>query len=53
MMMKSRYVMAYPLRKKSEVTEAFKRYCHDIKLECGVDVKVLRSNNGGDTEIMR
>ena len=53
MMMKSRYAMIYPLRKKSEVTEAFKRYYHDIKLECGVNVKLLRSDNGGDTEIMR
>ena len=33
MMLKSRYAMVYPLRKKSEVTEAFKQYAHDIKLE--------------------
>ena len=48
MMMKSRYAMLYPLRKKSDVTEAFKKYCHDIKLESRIDVKVIRSDNGGE-----
>ena len=47
-MMKSRYVMVYPLRKKSDVTKAFQRYWHDAKIECDVDVKVLRSDNGGE-----
>uniref|UniRef100_A0AAV1UZ15 Integrase catalytic domain-containing protein n=1 Tax=Peronospora matthiolae TaxID=2874970 RepID=A0AAV1UZ15_9STRA len=48
MMMNSRYEMVFPLRKKSEVTKAFKRYCHDIKIDCGLDVKALRSDNGGE-----
>ena len=47
-MMKSRYVMVYPLRKKSDVTKAFQKYWHDAKIECDVDVKVLRSDNGGE-----
>ena len=48
MMLKGRYAMVYPLRKKSEVTEAFKQYAHNIKLESEVDTKVLRSDNGGE-----
>uniref|UniRef100_A0AAV1V3K5 Integrase catalytic domain-containing protein n=1 Tax=Peronospora matthiolae TaxID=2874970 RepID=A0AAV1V3K5_9STRA len=48
MMMNSRFAMVFPLRKKSEVTKALKRCCHDIKIECGLDVKVLRSDNGGE-----
>ena len=48
MMMKSRYAMIFPLLKKSDVTKAFQQYCHDIKLECGLDVTVLRSDNGGE-----
>ena len=47
-MMKSRYVMVYPLRKKSDVTKAFQKYWHDAKIECDVDVKVLRSDNSGE-----
>ena len=47
-MMKSRYVMVYPLRKKSDFTKAFQKYWHDAKIECDVDVKVLRSDNGGE-----
>uniref|UniRef100_A0AAV1TC03 Integrase catalytic domain-containing protein n=1 Tax=Peronospora matthiolae TaxID=2874970 RepID=A0AAV1TC03_9STRA len=38
--------MAFTLRKKSGATKSFHRYYHDIKLECGFDVKVLRSENG-------
>ena len=48
MMMKSRYATVFPLRKKSDATKAFKKYYHDIKVECGLDVTVLRSDNGGE-----
>ena len=47
-MMKSRYVMVYPLRKKSDVLSAFTRYVQDIKMSSGTTIKVLRSDNGGE-----
>uniref|UniRef100_A0AAV1UTQ2 Polyprotein n=1 Tax=Peronospora matthiolae TaxID=2874970 RepID=A0AAV1UTQ2_9STRA len=47
-MMKSRYVTVYPLRKKSEVASAFKRFYQDIKTASGTKIKVLRSDNGGE-----
>ena len=40
MMMKSRYAMVFPLRKKSDATKAFQKYCHDIKIECGLDAVI-------------
>ena len=46
--MRSRYITIYPLCKKSGVLDAFMKYCHEIKLQCGIDVKVLRSDNGGE-----
>ena len=48
MLMKNRYAMIFPMRKKSEDAQDLKKYYHDIKLECGVDIKVLRSDNGGE-----
>uniref|UniRef100_A0AAV1TYM2 Integrase catalytic domain-containing protein n=1 Tax=Peronospora matthiolae TaxID=2874970 RepID=A0AAV1TYM2_9STRA len=48
MMKKSRYAMVFPLCKKSDATKAFNRYNHDVELECMLDVKVLRSDNGGE-----
>uniref|UniRef100_A0AAV1UAG4 Integrase catalytic domain-containing protein n=1 Tax=Peronospora matthiolae TaxID=2874970 RepID=A0AAV1UAG4_9STRA len=50
-MMKSRYVMVYPLRKKSDVASAFKRFYQDIKTASGTKIKVLRSDNGGEYRI--
>uniref|UniRef100_A0AAV1UYK5 Polyprotein n=1 Tax=Peronospora matthiolae TaxID=2874970 RepID=A0AAV1UYK5_9STRA len=47
-MMKSRYVTVYPLRKKSDVASAFKRFYQDIKTASGTKIKVLRSENGGE-----
>ena len=46
MMMKSRYVTIHPLRKKSDDTKAFQKYWHNAN-RGGVDVKLLRSDNGG------
>uniref|UniRef100_A0AAV1U5H8 Integrase catalytic domain-containing protein n=1 Tax=Peronospora matthiolae TaxID=2874970 RepID=A0AAV1U5H8_9STRA len=46
--MKSRYVTVYPLRKKSDVASAFKRFYQDIKTASGTKIKVLRSDNGGE-----
>lgn len=46
--MRSRFATIYPLRRKSEVPEAFIKYYHDIMIKCGIDVKVLRSDNGGE-----
>ena len=36
----SRYAMVFPLRKKSDATKAFQKYCHDIKIECGLDAVI-------------
>ena len=47
-MMKSRYVTIYPLRKKSEVLNALSRYVQDTKMFSGTVIKVLRSDNGGE-----
>ena len=47
-LMKSRYVTVYPLRKKSDVVSAFKRFYQEIKTASGTSVKVLRSDNGGE-----
>ena len=47
-MMKSRFVTVYPLRKKSEVASAFKRFYQEVKTASGTTVKVLRSDNGGE-----
>ena len=47
-LMKSRYFMIYPLRKKSDVLSAFTRYAQDILISCGTTMKVLRSDNGGE-----
>uniref|UniRef100_A0AAV1U5Z9 Integrase catalytic domain-containing protein n=1 Tax=Peronospora matthiolae TaxID=2874970 RepID=A0AAV1U5Z9_9STRA len=47
-MMKSRYVTVYPLRKKSDVASAFKRFYQDVKTASGTKIKVLRSDNGGE-----
>ena len=45
-MMKSWYASIYPLRKKSDIIGAFKRYFYDIKVECNGNVKVLCSDKG-------
>lgn len=47
-MMKSRYAMVFTQRKKSNTNQEFQQYCHDIKLECGLDVTSLRSDNVGE-----
>ena len=47
-MMKSRYVTVFPMRKKSEVTSAFTRFYQEIKTLTGKKIKVLRSDNGGE-----
>ncbi|OWY96648.1 hypothetical protein PHMEG_00033035 [Phytophthora megakarya] len=47
-MMKSRYVTIYPLRKKSEVPDAFAKFIKEIKATAGVKIRVLRSDNGGE-----
>ena len=47
-MMKSRYVTVYPLRKKNEVASTFKRFCQEIKTASGTTIKLLRSDNGGE-----
>uniref|UniRef100_A0AAV1TJ00 Integrase catalytic domain-containing protein n=1 Tax=Peronospora matthiolae TaxID=2874970 RepID=A0AAV1TJ00_9STRA len=47
-MMKSRYVTVYPLRKKIDVASAFKQFYQDIKTASGTKIKVLRSDNGGE-----
>uniref|UniRef100_A0AAV1U159 Integrase catalytic domain-containing protein n=1 Tax=Peronospora matthiolae TaxID=2874970 RepID=A0AAV1U159_9STRA len=47
-MMKSRYVTVYPLRKNSNVASAFKRFYQDIKTASGTKINVLRSDNGGE-----
>ena len=47
-MMKSRYVTVYPLRKKSEVVSAFTRFYREIKIASGTKIKVIRSDNGGE-----
>lgn len=46
--MRSRFATIYLLRNISDVLSTFMRYYHDIKPECGVEVKVLRSDNGGE-----
>ena len=40
--------MVFPLRKKSDAIKAFQKYYHDVKVECGLDVTVLHSDNGGE-----
>ncbi|KAG6617006.1 Retrovirus-related Pol polyprotein from transposon TNT 1-94 [Phytophthora cinnamomi] len=47
-LMKSRFVTIYPLRKKSEVCEAFKKFLKEAETSAGIKVKVLRSDNGGE-----
>uniref|UniRef100_H3H7A4 Integrase catalytic domain-containing protein n=1 Tax=Phytophthora ramorum TaxID=164328 RepID=H3H7A4_PHYRM len=47
-MMKSRFVTIYPLHKKSEVCEAFKKFLKEAETSAGIKVKVLRSDNGGE-----
>ena len=37
-LMKSRYVTVYPLRKKSDVAGAFKRIYQEIKISSGITV---------------
>ena len=44
-MMKSRYVMIYPLCKKSDVLSALTRYAQVLS---GMMIKVLKSDNGGE-----
>lgn len=53
MMMKSRFAMINPLRKKSDVLEAFKKYLQDTKIECGIKVKILRSDMVVNTAMMK
>ena len=45
--MDSRYITIYPLRKKSDVLNAFTRYVQDINMSSGTKIKVLRSDNRG------
>lgn len=42
------FATIYPLPKESAVSEAFMRYYHVIKVDRGICVKVLRSDNGGE-----
>nr|CCA27078.1 PREDICTED: similar to Copia protein (Gagintpol protein) putative [Albugo laibachii Nc14] len=47
-LMKSRYTLLYPLRKKSELPEVFKKFYNDLKTMTDIKVKILRSDNGGE-----
>ena len=46
--MKSRCAKIDPLRRKSKFIEVFNQYCRVVKVGCGIDVKALRSDNGGE-----
>lgn len=44
----SRKVWIYLLRDKSKTFEAFKEFKQEVENECGLKIKVLRSDNGGE-----
>ncbi|KAE9016351.1 Retrovirus-related Pol polyprotein from transposon TNT 1-94 [Phytophthora fragariae] len=47
-LMKSRYLTIYPLRNKSAVCGAFRKFLKEIRTNAGLNIKVLRSDNGGE-----
>ncbi len=46
-LMKSKYLMVYPLRTKGDVLVKFAEFCRTMKTDAGITVTLLRSDNGG------
>ncbi|GAB9477250.1 reverse transcriptase, partial [Globisporangium polare] len=47
-MMKTRFVKIYPIRKKSDVMAKFIEFCGYMKTQADVSIRVIRSDNGGE-----
>ena len=44
----SRYMYLYMLHSKDKALEAFKVFKAEVKKQCGKQVKIMRSNRGGE-----